>query len=153
MSNGSQMDIKILLAIDLSPASVRVVQVCERIGNAMSAAVRVLHVAEADPSFVGYDAGPDVVRDQVAQEFRDEHRGVQAHADTLREAGLEATALLVQGPIVETILAEAKKMNADLLIVGSHGFGALYDLVVGSSSRGVLKNTEIPVLVVPMKDQ
>jgi nucleotide-binding universal stress UspA family protein len=147
------MGIKILVAIDLSPASARVIQVCERIGKAMSAEVRVLHAAEADPSFVGYDAGPDVVRDQVAQEFRDEHRGVQAHADTLRQAGLEATALLVQGPIVETILAEAQKMNADLLIVGSHGFGALYDLVVGSSSRGVLKDTKIPVLVVPVKNE
>jgi nucleotide-binding universal stress UspA family protein len=71
----------------------------------------------------------------------------------LRQDGLEATALLVQGPIVATILAEAQKMNADLLIVGSHGFGALYDLVVGSSSRGVLKDTEIPVLVVPVKKE
>ena len=71
----------------------------------------------------------------------------------MRQAGLEATALLVQGPIVETILAEAKKMKVDLLIVGSHGFGALYDLVVGSSSRGVLKDTEIPVLVVPVKKE
>ena len=147
------MDIKILVAIDLSPASARVIQVAERIGNAMSAEVRVLHVAEADPSFAGYDAGPDVVRDQVAKEFRDEHRGVQAHADTLREAGLEANALLIQGPIVETILVEAKKMQADLLIIGSHGFGALYDLVIGSSSRGILKDTELPVLVVPVKKE
>jgi len=147
------MGIKILVAIDLSPASARVIQVAERIGNAMSAEVRVLHVAEADPSFAGYDAGPDVVRDQVAKEFRDEHRGVQAHADTLREAGLEANALLIQGPIVETILVEAKKMQADLLIIGSHGFGALYDLVIGSSSRGILKDTELPVLVVPVKKE
>jgi len=147
------MGIKILVAIDLSPASARVIQVCERIGKAMSAEVRVLHVAEADPSFAGYDAGPDVVRDQVAREFRDEHRRVQAHADTLRETGLKSTALLIQGPIVETVLAEARKMTADLLIVGSHGFGALYDLVVGSSSRGILKDAEIPVLVVPVKKE
>ena len=145
------MSIKILVAIDLSPASKRVIQVAERIAGPMSAEVWVLHVAEADPSFVGYDAGPDVVRDQVAREFREEHRGVQEHADTLRQAGLKATALLIQGPIVETTLTEAKRLNADLLIVGSHGFGALYDLVVGSSSRGILKNTEIPVLVVPVK--
>ena len=145
------MSIKILVAIDLSPASARVIQVAERIAGPMSAEVWVLHVAEADPSFVGYDAGPDVVRDQVAREFREEHRGVQEHADTLRQAGLKATALLIQGPIVETTLTEAKRLNADLLIVGSHGFGALYDLVVGSSSRGILKNTEIPVLVVPVK--
>jgi nucleotide-binding universal stress UspA family protein len=145
------MSIKILVAIDLSPASARVIQVAERVAGPMSAEVWVLHVAEAEPSFVGYDAGPDVVRDQVAREFRDEHRSVQAHADTLRNAGVKATALLIQGPIVETTLTEAERLEADLLIVGSHGFGALYDLVVGSSSRGILKATEIPVLVVPVK--
>ena len=145
------MSIKILVAIDLSNASDEVMQIVQFTAKAMSAEVRVLHVAEADPSFVGYEAGPDVVREQVAHEFREEHRAVQAHAEALRQAGIEATALLIQGAIVETILNEAKRMEADLLIVGSHGFGALYDLFLGSSSRGVLKDTEIPVLVVPVK--
>jgi nucleotide-binding universal stress UspA family protein len=38
------------------------------------------------------------------------------------------------------------------LIVGSHGFGAIYDLLIGSISRGILKDTDIPVLVVPIRD-
>jgi nucleotide-binding universal stress UspA family protein len=96
-------------------------------------------------------AGPEVVRDQVAHELREEHRGVQALAETLRAAGIDATALLIQGPIIDTILSEAKRFEADMLIVGSHGFGALYDLLVGSSSRGILKNCDIPVLVVPVR--
>lgn len=82
----------------------------------------------------------------------DEHRRVRAHADKLREEGAEASALLIQGPIIETVLSEAKCFEADLLIVGSHGFGALYDLLVGSSSRGILRDTDIPVLVVPVQD-
>ncbi len=147
------MGLKILVAVDLSEATARVIQVTEYLAKATSGDVRLLHVAEAEPDFVGYDAGPEVVRDQVAKEFRDEHRGVQAHADALREAGVEAKALLIQGPIVETVLSEAKRFGADLLIVGSHGFSALYDLLVGSSSRGILKDTEIPVLVVPIRDE
>ncbi len=110
-----------------------------------------MHVAEAEPDFVGFDAGPDVVRDQIAKEFRDEHRAVQAHAESLRQAGIEASALLIRGPIIETVLNEAQRFEADLLIVGSHGFGAMYDLLVGSSSRGILKRSEIPVLVVPVR--
>ena len=148
------MGLKILVAIDLSDATAKVIRVAEYLAKATEGDVRVLHVAEAEPDFVGYDAGPDVVRDQVAREFRDEHRGVQEHADTLREAGVKANALLIKGPIIETVLSEAKRFEADLLIVGSHGFGALYDLLVGSSSRGILRDTEIPVLVVPVrKDQ
>lgn len=146
------MTLKILVAVDLSSATQRVIQVTERIAKPMSGVVRVLHVAEAEPDFVGFDAGPDVVRDQVAKEFRDEHRQAQAHADALREAGIDANALLIRGPIVETVIKEAERFEADLLIVGSHGFGALYDLLVGSSSRGILKDADIPVLVVPIRD-
>jgi len=143
--------VNILVAIDLSDASARVIDVCEHVAKAMSATVWVLHVAEAEPDFVGYDAGPDVVRDQVAREFRDEHKAVQSYAHDLRQSGLEAIALLIQGPIVETILKEAERLQIDLMIVGSHGFGPLYDLVVGSSSRGILKHTKVPVLVVPVR--
>ena len=146
------MKIKILVAIDLSPASARVVQVTERIARGMSGAAWVLHVAEAEPDLVGFDAGPKVVRDQVAKEFREEHKQVQQYADQLRDAGIDATALLVRGPIVDTVLQEAKRLEADLIIVGSHGFGALYDLLVGSESRGIMKKTELPVLVVPVND-
>ena len=146
------MALKILVAVDLSNASARVVQVAERIAGPMSGVVRLLHVAEAEPDFVGFDAGPDVVRDQVAKEYRDEHRSVQVYADSLRDANIDAQALLIKGPIIGTILNEAKRFEADLLIIGSHGFGALYDLLVGSSSRGVLKDTKIPVLVVPIRE-
>jgi nucleotide-binding universal stress UspA family protein len=147
------MTLKILVAVDLSNATKRIIQVTERIARGMSGEAWVLHVAEAEPDLVGFDAGPEVVRDQVAKEFQEEHKAVQEYSDTLREAGIEATALLIRGPIVETILQQAKRIEADLLIVGSHGFGALYDLLVGSESRGVLKHSEVPVLVVPIKDE
>jgi nucleotide-binding universal stress UspA family protein len=146
------MKIKILVAVDLSAATARIVEVTERIAKGMSGEAWILHVAEAEPDLVGFDAGPKVVRDQVAKEFREEHKQVQQYADTLREAGIEATALLIRGPIVDTVLQEAQRLEVDLIIVGSHGFGALYDLLVGSESRGILKKSEIPVLVVPVKD-
>ena len=146
------MGLRILVAVDLSDATSKVMRVTQYLAKATQGEVRLLHVAEAEPDFVGYEAGPEVVRDQIAKEFRDEHRKIQEHADTLRQAGVNAKALLIQGPIIETVLSEAKRFEADLLIVGSHGFGALYDLLVGSSSRGILKDTDIPVLVVPVRD-
>lgn len=147
------MTMKILVAVDLSEATPRVLQVTERVARQLSGEVRLLHVAEAEPDFIGYEAaGPDVVRDQVAKEFRDEHRSIQSHAETLRETGINASARLIQGPIIDTVFKEAKRFEADLLIVGSHGFGAIYDLLVGSVSRGILKDAEIPVIVVPIRD-
>jgi len=59
------------------------------------------------------------------------------------------TALLVQGPTTETILGEAEKLAADLIVVGSHGHGALARAIVGSTSRSLLGKAKVPVLVVP----
>jgi nucleotide-binding universal stress UspA family protein len=147
------MALKILVALDLSRATERVVQVAEHIAGQMSATVKLLHVAEAEPDFVGYDAGPEVVRDQVAKELREEHRAVQIQSEKLRDAGIDASASILRGPILATVLSESDKFGADLLIVGSHGFGAVYDLLVGSISRGLIKESSIPVLVVPVRGE
>jgi nucleotide-binding universal stress UspA family protein len=69
----------------------------------------------------------------------------------MRDEGLPVTALMIQGPVVDTVIAEAERLEADMLVVGSHGYGAVYDLLVGSMSRGILKHAEIPVLVVPVR--
>jgi nucleotide-binding universal stress UspA family protein len=93
--------------------------------------------------------GPDVVRDQVAEEYHREHRQVQRLADSLRSSDVGATALLIQGSIVETIIREADRLDADLVVVGSHGHGAVFDLLVGSISEGLVRRSSRPVLVVP----
>jgi nucleotide-binding universal stress UspA family protein len=141
----------ILVAVDFSEATQKVIDACRFVARSTNARTWLLHIAEPEPDFVGYDAGPEVVRDQVAEEYRREHRAIQKLADQLRDEGLEATALLVQGPTVDTTLQEAERLKADLLVIGSHGYGAVYDLLVGSVSRGILKKSTIPVLVIPVR--
>ena len=65
----------------------------------------------------------------------------------------ESTALFVQGSTAETIVRKATEIDADLIVVGSHGHGAMYQLLVGSVSEAVLRQSEIPVLVVPTHDR
>jgi nucleotide-binding universal stress UspA family protein len=143
---------KILVAVDLSPASEKVVEAAGNVAKLTGATVYILHAAEPDPDFVGYDAGPEVVRTQVAGEMRREHREVQALAEQLRGKGLDATALLIQGPTVATTLKEADKLEAELIVVGTHGHGAVYDVLIGSYSAGIIRKSKLPVLVVPIRD-
>lgn len=142
---------RVLVAVDLSEASIRVVEAAERVAKQSGAEVYLLHVAEPNPDFVGFDTGPDVVRAQIAEEYRREHREVQKLAEGLRQAGITTTALLVQGPTVATTLEQAQKLDAALIVVGSHGHGAVYDVLVGSYSAGILRKARVPVLVVPMR--
>jgi nucleotide-binding universal stress UspA family protein len=142
---------KVLVAVDLSPATEKVVSAAERLVLAIDAEVYVLHVAEPDPDFVGYDAGPDSVRQQVADGYRREHRAVQDLAERLRAAGVRATALLIQGPTAATTLKEAKRLNVELIVIGSHGHSAVYDVLVGSYSAAILRDSPVPVLVVPTR--
>ena len=138
----------IIVPIDFSPVTDSVVETARTFAECFSAHVWLVHVASPEPDFVGYDAGPQSVRNQVASHLRDEHQLLQATAEDLRKAGLEATALLVQGPTAEKILAEADSHQADLIVMGSHGHGAMHRALMGSVGALVLRKAPCPVTII-----
>jgi nucleotide-binding universal stress UspA family protein len=141
----------ILAAVDFSAVTGEVLAALGRIVEAMPAKIFLVHVAPPEPEFVGYGAGPDVVRGQVAAEHRARHQQLQRLADELRAGGAESTALLLQGATVDTLIAEAERLSAGLIVLGSHGHGAVYDLLVGSVAEGVVRRSRVPVLLVPAR--
>jgi nucleotide-binding universal stress UspA family protein len=66
----------------------------------------------------------------------------------LRARGIAAETILETGAAVPCILAEAKRLAADHIVIGSHGHTAFYDILIGSTARGVLKRASCPVMVV-----
>jgi nucleotide-binding universal stress UspA family protein len=74
---------------------------------------------------------------------------LQKQAASLRDSGVEVTALLLQGPTVESILNQSEKLKADWIVVGSHGHGALYHVWMGSVGQGLIHRAGCPVVVVP----
>ncbi len=140
----------ILVAVDLSGASQKILHYVKTSALDLSAKVWLLHAEKPDLGFVGFGPGrPESVLDQVADKFEKKRKELQDEADKLQNFGIDAKALLVQGEAVEVILDEASKLNIDLIVVGSHGHGAVYHLVVGSVSEGVLHRSSCPVLVIP----
>lgn len=140
---------RILAAVDFSPVTDAVVEAAALLAGRFSARLWIVHVAAPDPDFVGYGPGPPNVRTSRAARLRDEHRALQESADSLRARGVDATALLVQGPTVAKILESAAEHRADWIVVGSHGRGVVGRLLLGSVSEGVLRGAGCPVLVVP----
>jgi nucleotide-binding universal stress UspA family protein len=140
---------KLLAAIDFSPVTKAVVEQAASLAEAFSAELTLVHVAAPDPAFVGYAAGPQTVRDDRAGEIRTQHRELQVIADGLRDCGISVHAVLIQGPTVEKILDEGQQLQADAIVIGSHGYGGLTRALLGSVSEGVVRAARCPVLVVP----
>jgi nucleotide-binding universal stress UspA family protein len=139
----------IIAAIDFSLVTEAVLDALERFATSIAARVWLVHVVAPDPAFVGYKVGPGGVRNQIAAEHRKHHQDLQHLAERLRTAGVETTALLLQGPTVETIISEAGRLSAELIVLGSHGHGRIYDVLVGSVSEGIVRASKVPVLLVP----
>ena len=143
----------IVAAIDFSDISSAVIEQAANIARSFSSKLWLIHVAAPDPDFIGYGTGPQSERDWRAKTLRQEHRYLQDHALQLDRNGIDVTPLLIQGATVKTILTEAAKLKADMIVIGSHCRGALDKALAGSVSEGVIRQALCPVLVIPKKIQ
>ncbi len=139
----------LLVPVDFSDVTARVVEYAGTMAKTFDASLVLLHIADPEPEFIGYEPGPQTVRDAVAETISEEHRRLHQLDEQLEADGLKVTALVIQGYPVEKILAEAEKHDADMIIMGSHGHGALRNLLVGSVTEGVMRKAACPVLVIP----
>ena len=85
----------------------------------------------------------------IPHDVTDEDRAtLEVAVDLAADRGLPVTTELLRGPAVREIVAFADEHDADLIVVGSRGHGALTTALLGSVSLGVLRHTTRPVLVV-----
>ena len=143
---------KVLAALDLARTTPDVLREARIWARRLSAELILIHVAEPDPDFIGYGAGPESVRLAVAHKFTRAHQRIEALSVELRKEGLDATALLLQGATAETILREAERLSADVVLMGTRARGAVRELFVGSVSKEVLRQSTRPVLLIPPRD-
>lgn len=139
----------ILIPVDFSDVTEAVMKTALGIGKAFQARITLLHVAEPEPDLIGYEPGPPVAREELAHRLQRLHRRLEEYKPPFQDAGLDVHALQVQGFPVKKILSQAEKVDASLIILGSHGHGAIYNLLVGSVTEGVMKKSPVPVMVVP----
>ena len=141
----------VLACVDFSPVSDDVLACAAALSEALGAELVALHVAAPDPDLVGWEAGPQSVRNQVAEQLREQHRELQARVAALSVA--RARPLMVQGATAESILDHAGRLGARFVVLGSHGHGKLYELLAGSVAAQVLRKASVPIVVVPPKER
>jgi nucleotide-binding universal stress UspA family protein len=85
----------------------------------------------------------------IPEQLPTRHEPVLAEAQRVAaEQGVVANAVAIAGLPVDEIVAYAESIEADLIVLGSRGRGAVASTVLGSVSNGVLHKTHRPVLVV-----
>jgi len=91
----------------------------------------------------------EMLREQAATELHHEHKFMQGLTAAMRERGIDASALLVEGATVKTIIEEADRLDADLIVLSSHSHGLLYRALLDGTAERLLNKSTRPVLFVP----
>jgi nucleotide-binding universal stress UspA family protein len=142
----------ILVPVDFSAATVRVCDAASALAKLIKARLILLHVVEPPPILLGdayaYDAGALAAAVTAGEKYATRRLRELGRRYSTRKLAVQTVQLT--GRAVAAILAKAAATKADYLVLGSHGHGVAYDLLVGSTAQGVLRKAPCPVLVVPM---
>lgn len=141
---------KILMALDIHPSSQKIIEAGYALAKDMNATIVLLHVRiDLVNYFLTYKRMSALKLDSI------DNFGVTAH-DFLDKSkkypGDDMIQVVVkQGNFAESILKTAKKMNVDIIVMGSHNTQWLEEIVMGRVTDDDLQQTEIPILIIPIR--
>lgn len=137
---------RILVPTDASEYSRRALKTALELARSVQAEIVLLHVSYTPQAYWGYTISYGIT---VTQEQLDQN-GELALEATL--TGIDSEPVVIHkrvesGHPVSIIVEQIKKENIDLVIMGSHGYGAITGSVLGSVSQRVLQRVSCPVLI------
>lgn len=136
---------QIVIATDGSPASEEAIEVGLELAKEQGADVTFVHVLPPD-ALAGGRSGTHPITHRTGMD--ESETALKAAQDAAEAAGVSHALERISGETVETIVALAESKNADLIVVGSRGRGAVTATLLGSVSHGVLNHANRPVLIV-----
>jgi nucleotide-binding universal stress UspA family protein len=142
----------ILAPIDFSAVSPQVVKEAAKLAASLRARLVLLHVVQP-PIVTDSDLGPQTSADYIAAASASAAKNLAALQKTLRAKGLTVTTKHLTGHPGQVTVDQATALHASYIVLGSHGRGAFYELMVGSTASRVLKQARCPVVVVPKRSR
>lgn len=132
----------ILLATDLSPASEEALKVALQMSEAFRSKLSIVYVIDEVPPYACAALGMSEFTEEFEAGARE---ALEALKNKIGRADIEY--LLEHGSTKLRIVKAARNVDADLILVGSHGRHGLARLI-GSTANGVVQGSECDVLVV-----
>ncbi|MDV2438367.1 universal stress protein [Acinetobacter gerneri] len=140
----------ILVPIDDSPIAYAAMEHAQDIAQAFDAQITLVSVVAIDP-FVGvdfYKVAPSIT-DHIFEAEKNAEGRLQDLKQTLEQRGFVVnTHIIREVPPAIGIVTIADEVNADLIIMGSHGRSGIKKFILGSVAQEVLTQSRLPVLIV-----
>lgn len=133
----------ILVAVDRNGASMRALSYGVRLARSVGAQLTLLHSYDAEAHAPLADLPPQVPTEELRATAE---REVASLVATLRQHGVEAKSVVRGGPPANEILAATREVEADLVVLGTHGRRGLSRLVLGSVAEQVVRRSSVPVV-------
>jgi len=142
---------RILIPTDFSESSTAAVEVAIEYSRVFKAGIQLLHVYP-DPAYV-LPAPLEVVTLPIdlTRVYEEVEKRLGSEADRIRATGVPCEGATLTGRPHTEIVEHAKKIGADLIVMGTHGRGGLSHAILGSVAERVLHKAPCPVLIVPMR--
>ena len=141
---------KILVTTDFSDRATVGVQQAGSLARALEAEVVLTYVVQdvLPPMMLGAGlAWPEAVEKHRVRAEKELAKCVVEHLD-----GVPTKTVARVGTAADAILATAEEEDVDLIVMASHGYGLMGQIVLGSTTERVLKRASCPVLVVRSPD-
>jgi nucleotide-binding universal stress UspA family protein len=139
----------ILAPIDFSAVSDAVIAEAAALANAHHGRVVLLNVVQPPVVMAEYAPLMDNIAELTAAGERNAARQLEKIEARLAGDFVTAESVQLSGAPIPLIVEQAEKLGADYIVMGSHGHTAIYDLLVGSTTHGVLLRAKCPVVIVP----
>jgi nucleotide-binding universal stress UspA family protein len=153
---------KVLIALDYDPTAQKIAEEGFLLATQMSAEVILMHVV-SDPvnyaalsyspimGFTGYE-GEGYMQMEMSDGLKKASEHFLAKAKHhLGDTNIKT--LVTEGDFASAILQAAKDVQADIIIMGTHSKKWLEKIVMGSVAESVLRQTTVPLFIIPTKEQ
>jgi len=144
---------RILVPVDGSPTAAKGLKAAIRLARESRGKLLLLHVVEEYSAFIAPEAGASIgpILDGMRAAGK---RTLSRLARSATAAGAKPQAVLAEnfgGRVADSIVQQARKLRADLIVMGTHGRRGIKRALLGSDAETVVRYSPVPVLLMPAK--
>jgi nucleotide-binding universal stress UspA family protein len=137
---------KIIVPIDFSEHSEYALETAANLASEYGSELIVIHMLELSNAIIS--AASDSLNDEAVFYLKLAEQKFDAFLDKPYLEGVKVTPIVKHFKVFSEVNSVATELNADLIVMGSHGSSGVKEVLVGSNTEKVVRHADIPVLVI-----